>query len=232
MKKLSCILGLVLGLVLAAQPLWAQTRVGLRGGVNLARWHWSDDTDIEKDWIKNLPGLYIVAPVEIEASNHLAVQIEPAFIRKGVRLNYEESDETSVFKIDARTKLDYLSLDMLLKGKFGSDILQFYAVGGPGVAYATKGKITAEMTTGNGTITTEEESMDIDFEEANISRFDFGVLFGAGIEVPLGAGHFLLDARYNLGLQTLDTDDSVNSQEKIYNRGVMFSAGFMIPIGK
>lgn len=226
-------IGLVLGLVLAVQPLWAQTtRVGLRGGVNLARWYFEDDTDIDKDWIKDLPGLYIAAPVEVEVSNHFAVQPELAFVRKGVRLNYEDSDEASTFKIDARTKLDYLSLDMLLKGKFGTDILQFYAVGGPGIAYATKGKVAMELTAGNGTTTTEEETADIDFKEDNVSRFDFSMLFGAGIEVPLGTGNFVLDARYNLGLQNLNTDDDATPQQKIFNRGVMFSAGFIIPIGK
>ncbi len=231
MKKLSCAIALVLGLVVAVQPLWAQTTyVGLRSGVNLARWYWENDADVDKDAIKNLPGLYIAVPFEVSVTNGIFLQPELAYTRKGVRLESKETSETGTLEIDARTKFDYLSLDMLLKGKFGSDVPQFYILAGPGLAYATHGKITAEATFTNSTSTSGEETEDIDFKDDNVSRFDFSVLFGGGIEMPLGPGRLLLDARYSLGLQNLNTEDTTDT--KIFNRGVLFSAGYMIPIGK
>ena len=233
MKKLSCAIALVLGLVVAVQPLWAQTTyAGLRAGASLSRWHWADDTDVDKDAIKNLPGLYIAVPFEISVTNGLFLQPELAYTRKGVRLNMQETGETGTFEMDARTKFDYLSLDMLVKGKFGTDAPQFYVLAGPGLAYAAHGKVPAEFTVTNGTSSTEKETEDIDFKEDEVSRFDFSVLFGGGLEMPLGPGRLVLDARYSLGLQNLNTDGDDTTNMGIFNRGMLFSAGFMIPLAK
>ena len=226
-------IALVLGLVVAVQPLWAQTTyAGLRSGVNLARWHWENDADVDKDAIKNLPGLYIAVPFEVSVTNGFFLQPELAYTRKGVRMESKETGEIGTFEMQARTKFDYFSLDMLLKGKFGSNVPQFYVLAGPGLAYATHGKVTAEFTVTNGTSTTEKETEDIDFKDDEVSRFDFTVLFGGGVEVPLGPGRMVLDARYNLGLQNLNTEDPAVDDVKIFNRGLLFSAGFMVPLGK
>ena len=226
-------IALVLGFIVAVQPLWAQaTYAGLRAGVNLARWHWEDDAEVDKDAIKNLPGLYIAVPFEISVANQFFIQPELAYTRKGVRLDSKETSELGELAVDARTKFDYLSLDMLLKGKFGSDMLQFYLNAGPGLAYAAHGKVSAKVSVTNGTAITEEETEDIDFKEDKVSRFDFSVLFGGGLEMPLGPGRLVLDARYSLGLQNLNTDGDDTTNMGIFNRGMLFSAGFMIPLAK
>ena len=55
---------------------------------------------------------------------------------------------------------------------------------------------------------------------------DFGLQMGAGLAIPAGSGKIIVDGRYNLGLSNI-ADNS-----KIKNRGVSFSLGYAIPLGK
>lgn len=222
-------------LLLAAGMLYAQVSVGLRGGVNFARATFDVETmDLENVNKEYLPGAYITVPVEVQLANFFALQAEPAYIQKGINLSQEtevddESGHIIMYEADLSTRINYLTLPVLAKGFLGNDNLRFYAVAGPEVGYALNGKHKMEMSLTNGDKINEEIEEDIDFDEEEISRFDFGILFGAGVEVKAGPGSVILDGRYNLGLYDIDRDEEIKAE--MLNRGIAVSVGYMLRFG-
>lgn len=227
MKKSLIRTGILLLVVFLVNGMSAQVSVGLRGGVNLARWEWEKSADVNKSAIKNMTGIYVAAPVEIAVTPYFSIQPELAFIQKGVRLNDKTIFSEQTLESDARTILNYLEVPVLAKAHVGNELFRVFAVAGPEVAYALNGKVKLEMTTSNGTTETSKTDENIDFKDANMSRFDAGLLLGGGVEMKVGVGSVILDARYNLGLTNLSTDSEAHA---VYNRGIMLSAGFKVPL--
>jgi len=235
MKTLTRLAGLITMLLLTAGMLYAQVSVGLRGGVNFARaTREGEIMEIDDENRKFLPGPYIAVPVEIRIGNSFALQAEPTYIQKGIKL-YEETEvedepgHMALFEGDFRTQINYLTLPVLAKGLFGGENLRFYAIAGPEVGYAVYGQHKFEISMTNGDIITEEFEEDIDFDEEEISRFDFGVIFGAGLEIKAGPGSVILDGRYNLGLYDIDRGEEFENE--MLNRGIGVSLGYMLPLG-
>lgn len=222
-------------LLLGAGMLYAQVSVGLRGGVNFAKATFDVETmDLENVNKEYLPGAYITLPVEVQLGNFFALQAEPAYIQKGINLNQEtevddESGHIIMYDADLTTRINYLTLPVLAKGFLGNENLRVYAVAGPEIGYALNGKHKMEMSLTNGDKTTEEIEEDIDFDEEEISRFDFGMLFGAGLQIKAGPGSVILDGRYNLGLYDIDRGEEFETE--MLNRGIGVSVGYMLPLG-
>ena len=55
---------------------------------------------------------------------------------------------------------------------------------------------------------------------------DFGVVIGAGVDFDLGTGKVTLDARYNLGLTSLDDTDDAD----VKNSGISVMVGYLFGI--
>lgn len=55
-------------------------------------------------------------------------------------------------------------------------------------------------------------------------KIDFGVQMGAGVAIPAGAGKFIIDGRYVLGL-----NDLAKGAGTVKNRGIYASLGYAIP---
>ena len=59
---------------------------------------------------------------------------------------------------------------------------------------------------------------------------DFGVAFGAGVDVAMGEkGKLTFDARYTLGLANIVDEEGVD--DKVKNANISFMVGYSFPIG-
>jgi len=65
----------------------------------------------------------------------------------------------------------------------------------------------------------EDDEEDID----DVKSTDFGLVFGGGFDYEMGEGFLTFDARYALGLTSLDDSDL---EEDIKNTGIMFMVGY------
>jgi hypothetical protein len=236
MKTLTRLTGIAVMLLLVANVLSAQVSIGLRGGINFTRGD-LQETDVTDNMQEYLIAPYAAIPVEFKFGENFALQAEPTFIQKGLKLfeQFEMEDEVGQmmnYENDFRTRINYLTLPVLAKGLAGTENLRFYAVAGPEVGYALSGTKKLEMVVTNGEQTTEKISEDINFDKDGIDRFDFGLIFGAGVEAKLGPGAVVLDGRYNLGLYDIDRSAEVNPNPELYNRGIAVSIGYMLPLGK
>ena len=133
-------------LSLLGTGMYAQFSIGLRGGVNFAKWKW-EVKDIEEnmnDYQKYMPAPFFALPVEYSLSNNLAIRMEPSYIKQGTRTLLEEEDSyeggIGKYELDSRMRINYLSLPVMVAGKFSAGKVRFFAMGGPHVGYALNGE--------------------------------------------------------------------------------------------
>ncbi len=64
---------------------------------------------------------------------------------------------------------------------------------------------------------------------AETKSIDFGVFFGAGIDIAVGNGDITLDALYNLGLTNIN--DVAGDPFDVTNRNIQVRAGYAFRVG-
>jgi hypothetical protein len=190
MKKVMRNLGLLLcaGLVAIVATTDAQaqnTRVGLKGGLNLSNLY-VDDADDENARIGWHGGLY----AQIFSSEAFAIQPELNFSTKGTGITYGVVNNTTVsVNHDTRINLSYLDIPVLAVFKLG-EAAEIHA--GPYWSYLLKAEIRNRGTDPDN----EFDTIDRD----NFDDWDYGLVGGIGFNLGKAAQ---LGARYNYGLNPI-----------------------------
>lgn len=217
-------------LLVASFSVSAQTSVGVRGGISLSIINLDN---AYFDEISNLPGIDISVPLEIKLSPLFALQPEFNYIQKGVKFKYAEMENDGVDKYEyeeeASASLNYLALPVFGKLFLDAGSVKFFLAAGPYAAYALNGnaKYTETLKVNGKIEDSYSENANINFnDDDGVKRFDFGLGFGTGASLGLGNGKIFLDARYSLGLASINIDET----EKAYNRSYSFALGYLIPI--
>lgn len=198
---------------------YTQTFIGPKAGINIAKWGGDGITENE-DALKSITVFQFGAVAEFRTNERVALQSELLYFQKGV--GFEETESGLTYS--SETTLNYLELPILAKVYLTDGPTQIFVIAGPSFGYGLDGKSTFEF---EG----EEEEMDIDFEDDNLTRLDISAAFGVGIQAPVGPGEAFIDGRYLLGLNTLDNTEEKDDRVDIMNRGIVVSVGFLFPIG-
>jgi hypothetical protein len=148
-------------------------------------------------------GLTLGGFITFDFAGPFALQPELNYVQKGA----EQANGTI-------TKLDYIELPLLVKlqAPTGGAVSPHLFMGPTGAL-----NINAEEETDAGTTDVSD----------NVRMVDLGLAFGIGLDAGLGAGTLLVDARYGLGVTSLDEDDDVAEAEDVSIR----NQGFMITVG-
>lgn len=77
----------------------------------------------------------------------------------------------------------------------------------------------------------DDESMSCEDFGTTTKSIDFGLVFGAGVDIPAGSVVVTLDARYDLGLTNIVDEDEDIADLEFKNQAWEFFAGIGIPIG-
>jgi hypothetical protein len=171
---------------------------GLKAGLNLASL--SGDDVFEEGALGNRTGFSGGLFVGIPVTENFLIQPEVLYSQKGAHV--EAAGE------EAAIKLDYVEVPVLFKGRFGSGGAKPSVFAGPAVGFKVTGK-------------TEFEGEEEDVED--LKSTDFGIVFGAGLDLAAGSGSFILDVRYTLGLTTIDDTDN---PDDVKNGVWSFSVGY------
>lgn len=185
----------------------AQISIGVRAGVNIA------NQTIEQSGLSVEPdallGLHLGALVNIGITDDFSVQPELTFIQKGNKFDFDLGTLGGGV-VETKTTYNYLEIPILAKYGFGGEKIGGFILAGPSIAFGL-----------SGSSSTDGDSIDLDWEEDGVTRSDFGIQFGAGINFS----QLFVDVRYGLGLTDLnDTDDDTFS---VKNNGLNIGIGYL-----
>ncbi|MDD3642713.1 MAG: porin family protein [Candidatus Krumholzibacteria bacterium] len=206
MKRLC--LATILVLVLAGAAAAAGVGFGVKGGLNMANLHGTDAENL--DW---KPGFAAGAFAEIALTPVVSLQPEVLYVMNGA--------SESFLGIEIDFNLDYIQVPVLVKFDLpvaGTIVPTLYA--GPYVGFLMGAEVEASY---QG----ESESMDVkDYTKS----MDYGLSFGAAIDVNLAAATLIFEGRYNYGLTTIDDGwaealEEENVELDIKNHSIMFMVG-------
>lgn len=213
---------LVCGLFLTAA---ATAQVTVKAGVNIASV--SEHATIESyDEFENssVVGFQGGLAFDLPITNMFSIQPEILYIQKGGKVKAEALGST----YEGRVYYNFIEVPVMAKIKFFDDTdgagSGVYVAGGPFAGYALNGKIKNTVSILGGEPSSNTDEFDFN-DEDDAKRLDWGVSFGAGLK----AGSFVLDVRYNLGINNLvDNDADNNNDDKPYRRtrGVGITLGY------
>jgi hypothetical protein len=200
LKKISLVAAI---LIAANSLLMAQLSLGVRGGVNLAKQS-SEGSGVEIT-TDNITGLMFAGIAEVGLTKSFAIQPELVFVQKGGKIE------------DFELVLNHFEVPILVKYKFGTDMIGAFVAAGPSFGYSLSGKADGEKI--------EDDEWD------DYNRFEIGANFGAGVGIKMGAGMVFLDARYLLGLSNI-ADNEFDEDFKSHNKGIGLSIGYLHNLGE
>lgn len=188
---------------------------GLKGGLNMADLGGNRILDSDAR-----AGFTFGAFASLPISSAVAIQPEVVFSRKGAKSAAYDYDEfpqdgdappVGVY-LNETTGHDYLEVPVLLKlgPSSHSGFMRPVFFAGPSVGF----------------LLGATEVHDMDYEE-HLNTTDFGVIIGGGLEL----GRLSFDARYNLGLSTIDKDYDASFGHVaggVKNRAFTVAAGFRL----
>ena len=169
---------------------------GIKAGLNFATIG-GDDTGEVDTRIAFAVGGFLVYGM-----GSMSVQMEGFLSQKGYLIPTPESG-------DITAAYTYLEVPVSLR----FDI----ATGGQMTPYLFGGGALAVLVTAEASLA--GESVDIE----DTSPIDAGVVVGAGLQMPAGAGQFIGEVRYTYGLLTIDASDN---EFEAYNRVLTLLAGY------
>ncbi len=127
-----------------------------------------------------------------------AIQVDGLFVQKGGRENNDVDPEDP---FDDELSLEYIEFPILLKFSFTEGGTRPEVFVGPSFAY--------ELSCNYDTFP-DGSSEPVDCSEAGLETrsLDVGVAFGADVEISLGSGHLVIDARGIVGLNSFDDSEA------------------------
>jgi len=188
MKKVAVILSLVF---LASLPVFG-SGIKLQFGPAITSINYSEESSIPS-WISKNSLFQLTGGVGFELSfnTNLALEVDVMYAPGGVEYKgtIMGSTITDTFKGYA------VSVPILLKLSFMPGTTPYIIAGGV-LAYTTSQTQIIDET---GAYTYHDE---ID-ETSEVNRFQYGLVFGGGVEIAIASMNFLIEGRYCLGLSNL-----------------------------
>ncbi len=226
MKKLFLIFCLFF-VALNISPVNAQVQLGLQAGANFS--DVSMDPEMTGVETSIRTGFIIGGMLVYDFSPLLALQVEPAYVMKGskVDMSIEESGET--IEVEATLSADYFDIPVLLKASFGEGPVKPYLMAGFSIAFLL-GDATLEMdkATLNGEDVISYIPSDEREQKLETKSTDFVLNFGGGITIPLKTVNLFIEGQYNLGLTNVNDDPE--DDMKIKTKGIQVKAGILFPL--
>lgn len=203
---------LVLTFCFLAFQSQAQLNIGLKGGAMFSS---IQGENIESGTRTGLGGGLFAQFVALPA---LAIQVEGLFEQKG---SYDESTPLGINTV-SEVRLDYLTIPVMAKLRLPIGGTVFPNVfGGMYGAYALNGELAT-------TIASNTSVSDLAIED-----FDFGLLFGGGLDIKLEKLFLTFDARYSFGLVEVYNDNSLAGAIDDFRNGAVFiNVGIGTTIGR
>jgi hypothetical protein len=205
-----------LALVVAAIPSGGHAQeavIGIKGGIDSYNLSWKPDSIApsighQTGFVGGLFGGVMFTKVA-------GLQLEALYSQRNVK----DQDD------DVRLESAYFEIPLLFTAKFSvaDTPMRPILFAGPSVSFESKCQVSGEA--GGTTLT-----LDCDDEEIQVERTktDWAVVFGVGVDYPVG--NFLIGGewRYNLGLTNLNSNSDTSDFETVKTRSwaILLTAGY------
>ena len=107
----------------------------------------------------------------------------------------------------------------MVKYIIGTNKIKPYLMAGPTIGFLQDAKLKVIM----GGDSELEDLKD------DLKSIDFGIGFGAGLDLPIGNNSIFVEARYSLGLMNI-ADKADGPYEDVKTRGIQIFAGITFPM--
>jgi hypothetical protein len=187
--------------------LQTKAQLGIQVGYNFSKidgYEWSGADE------KYLPNLCAGLFFEKDLVPFLDLRVGALYSPKGSR--YTQGD------LYQKVFLNYIEVPLQVKAKVGP----LYALAGGYGGYALNGKVKSKYDNGGLVLESDE---DIDFDDDQVKRIDFGLKFGAGMQYGIGPLKIFAQGEYSLGLANISDGD-----EDYKNKVIGISAGVIIKL--
>ena len=200
---------LVLGGAVVQDASAQQNLLGVKAGYVMA------DVSVDDFDTDSRSGIGFGAFLQVPIGGSLSVQPEALYLPKGFK--------TEDLGIEFEAKAAYLQVPILVQYHFqtgGNVAPRLFA--GPSIAF----ELSCDIEATDGVVSAEDSCDSEEFEFSTKSA-DFGLVFGAGVDLPLGSMVLTLDGRYDLGVTNILDE----GEEEVQNRAWEFFAGLGFPMG-
>lgn len=192
-----------------ASPGAAQIAAGVKAGPGAGNFAAADG--VGTGWSRGFAGGVFATWRMVE---ELSFQAEVMYVRKGAKLEFA-SDNTIT---SGTLRLDYIELPALLRLDVNlGDVATLHALGGPAVAFRVRCRFTEHP---------EANASSGSCGALDARTVDFGLVGGVGAGVPVGGATVFLEARYGVGLRTIDEGVALERT----NHAFAVVAGFSVPL--
>jgi hypothetical protein len=205
---------------------------------------------------ENISGFQFAVPFEFALGKVFALQPEIMIGSHGA-LQQSNSDATqlgirTVSSLKARYQVNTLEIPLLLKLRFGPEVLKFHVLAGPSIGLGLSGKFRTQTsivtTLSNGVVLLDQktdQTLNAKFvsegyqayavaaDEFAVTKANFNAHFGAGGSINLGGPYLFLDGRFILGPSDLRPESSGNTKSKNYiykSKRIGLSLGVIFPL--
>ncbi len=189
----------------AQEAMAQQNMVGVKGGFLSSEL----SGDIEDDLARR-SALGVGAFLQVMVAPSVSIQPEALLLMKG-------ADEDAG---DGTVEVDYLQVPVLVQYHIPAVGVSPRIFAGPSLAF----EMGCDISQDGASQSCEDEGFDT-------KSADFGLVFGAGVDIPAGGVVVTLDGRYDLGVTNVaDVPEGVEGFE-VKNRSLQFFAGVGFPFG-
>jgi len=207
MKKIRILLGMLLTLFMFL-PVYAQGNFGVLGGWNFANASVHPDQGL--DW-KTRKGFGFGAVLDYSVTDFITLHLEPMLLLKGTKAEQGEK------KLEYR--LTYVEIPVMFMYTIGTNTIKPYLMAGPTIGFLQDAKL--KVTRGG-----DSEWDDL---KDDLKSIDFGLGFGAGLNLPIGNNSIFVEARYSPGLMNI-VDNAEAPYTDIKTRGIQIFVGITFPM--
>jgi len=247
MEKMYTVLLVIAAILVSINSIGlSQTKLGIRGGLNLANVS-EDFGGTESFDFEGLPLQITLSQsnrttfnlggfVEYWFNPMFALQINLLYNQKGFVIEGDLSETiieqgipiSVTVNAEETIKLSYFSFPILAKASFGESNFKPYIVAGPELGFLLSANDYAEATSqasaqgiqvGPYTVNQEEDISEF-FES-----FEFALDFGAGLSYSFGTIGVFADFIYSLGITKINTEDFADKDIK--NQVIMINLGIL-----
>jgi len=194
--------------VAQSKPGQGRTTFGIVGGLNLAKFTGSDVTGVS-----TRTSFYAGVAATTPLGTSLFFQPQVLYSAQGA----EESSAGATLTL----ALDYLQVPLFLglHIPMQGSAIRPYVMAGPYVGFKLSCKLKASSGGVSGSVNCDDPSIGA----AKMKSTDFGLTFGAGVELPLGTGMLSLAGRFSMGLT--DIEEGYNGKNSVISIGAGYFFG-------